>query len=1623
MVAAAQNDRMTFEDLLRAAEALPWNDQQRLSPEAVSFLRQTFAAIDFKAHTDLSADDVVSQAHSFWRWGDERQGPTPKVRVRPASFADGRPRPNSLLEIVGADMPFLVGSVVGACREFNLTPALTVHPIVEHGRTETGERQTDGSEARESYIQIVLDSLSETEADALVAEVKLTLQDVRLCVSDFAPLEARMREAAASVRSNGHLNPDERDEAGAFLDWLADGHFTFLGSRLYEFALDDEGQLELEEPHIIDGTSLGVLHDDERFILSRGNEPTAITQEISDFLNEPSPIIVSKADLKSRVHRRVSADYIGVKRYNDAGQVIGEYRFAGLFTADAYNRMTRDVPLIRRKVERAMQAAGARPGSHDANALLHILETYPRDELFQIADKDLLTTSLAILQLQDRTETRLFIRQDRFDRYISALVFVPREAFNSDLRAKIGRLLEGAYDGTLSAFYPTFNDAPLARILFIVQLQPGHPNPDLTELELKIADLSFSWNERMRQLVRSHRRDLPGGVSAQDLIDAFSAGYKDAFSPEETLIDVSVLKSLGSSRPVALRAFREDGDPLSVLRAKVYSLEAPVHLSNSVPVFENMGLFVQAETGHPVRLDNDSTFPAWVHDLKMRTKDMSPIDLAKIKPMFEAAFEAVWSGQTEDDGFNQLVVSVGASWRQAALLRTLSRYRKQTGMDPSQSVQISALVENPGLAELLLALFKVRFDPDLDLSMDEREEQSDELRTKIDEALNEVASLDQDRVLRRLAELISVTLRTTFYQTDPDGHVRSEIAIKIASSELETLPNPKPYREIFVWAPHVEGVHLRFGPVARGGLRWSDRRDDFRTEVLGLVKAQQVKNAVIVPVGSKGGFYPKMLPVGGDREDVRAEAVRAYQSFISSMLHLTDNLVDGEPRSPKRCITWDGSDPYLVVAADKGTATFSDIANAISLDLGFWLGDAFASGGSAGYDHKVMGITARGAWVAVQRHFRELGINTQSDRISVIGVGDMSGDVFGNGMLLSKTIDLKAAFNHLHIFLDPDPVDPEANWQERKRLFDMGRSSWTDYNEELLSKGGAIFSRASKSLTLTPEIQRFIGVEADALTPDELINAILKAKADLLWFGGIGTYVKATGESDLEVGDRINDGLRVTADQLAVSVVGEGANLGVTQAGRIAFARKGGRINTDAVDNSAGVDSSDHEVNIKILLKDAIANGALAEADRNDLLASMTDDVADHVLVHNYDQTGALSVAEASAAADLDSHERMMERLEDAGILDRQVEGLPKSDEIRALREAGNGLSRPELAVLLAYAKITLFDEIIASTVPDDAYLSDELKIYFPPAIRGFETALSQHRLRREIIATRLSNDIINLGGPTFIHRVRERTGASTAKIVRAFVSARAIFDLQSLLNDIDAADNTIPASVQTRMRTDLINTLRRLVFWLVTTDAVRQEISETVSHYRTGVKAQIELAPDHLSTTDLSQLENRIKLYRHEGASPELAERVARVQVLSSATDIVSLSDQAGKPIAMCAHVFTAVGEKLGLDRLRAAALALRLEEHWDRLAVRGLVETLLGQQWRIASHVLKPAEASDEAVSRSAFLTVVDEYLMKCAQQYEQLIELLTEIEHDESWSFAKLVLAVNGFRKFIEDVELED
>jgi glutamate dehydrogenase len=1256
--------------------------------------------------------------------------------------------------------------------------------------------------------------------------------------------------------------------------------------------------------------------------------------------------VLTKANSRATVHRPGYLDYVGVKRFDTKGEVLGEHRFLGLLTSTAYHSRPADIPLLRRKVKNVVTRAGFDPKGHMGKALVTILEQHPRDELFQISEDELFEEAMGILRLGERQRIRLFVRSDVYGRFLSCLVYVPRENYNSELRVRIQQILMQAFNGISLEFAVHLSDSALARVLIIVRTKPGSvPEFDVREIEKQIVRAARRWQDDLRDALIARFSEEHGNQLYHRFGNAFPAGYREGRLISEAVTDAAIMDALGPEKKLAMNLYTGDQTSSPPLRLKVFHSGEPIPLSSSLPMLEHMGVKVLEQLEYKV--DPEGMAPVFVHDFGMSPAGDIELDVNQVKSGFEEAFARAWRGEIENDDFNRLVLRANLGWREVTILRAYSKYLRQTGFTFSQAYMEQALSANAPIAKKLAELFVARFDP---ANTAEAGVKISALTAEIEKALDSVQNLDEDRMLRRFLAVIQATLRTNYFQRDAAGATKPYISFKLNPALVPGLPEPKPMFEIYVYSTRVEGVHLRGGKVARGGLRWSDRMEDFRTEVLGLMKAQMVKNIVIVPVGSKGGFVVKQPPAG--REAFMKEGIACYQTFLRGLLDLTDNLVAGKVVPPKDVVRYDADDPYLVVAADKGTATFSDIANGIAKEYGFWLDDAFASGGSIGYDHKKMGITARGAWESVKRHFRELGVNTQTTDFTVVGIGDMSGDVFGNGMLLSRHIKLLGAFDHRHVFLDPNP-DPEASFKERERLFNLPRSSWGDYDSKLISKGGGIFPRSAKSVTLTPEVKKALGVDANSLTPTDLMRALLKAPVDLLYNGGIGTYVKATHQTHVEVGDRANDAIRVNGKELRCKVVAEGGNLGLTQLGRIEYALSGGKINTDAIDNSAGVDCSDHEVNIKILLNYVVAEGRMSEEQRNRLLAEMTDEVGALVLRDNYFQTQSLSVRKSMP---LDAQTRFIKYLEKAGRLNREIEFLPSDEELASRKAAKTGLTSPERAVLLAYSKITLYDELLASNVADDPYISTALLRYFPAPLRErYREQMERHPLRREIIATHVTNELINRVGSTFVHRMQEETGATPPDVVRAYLLTREVFDFVSFWQALEALDNKVPHAVQSGMLIESERLMVHATLWFLRYRNLEDDIAKTVEHFVSGVKAVAAGLDEFLSSDESTGMTQAAGRLTQSEVPKDLAMRLASFRPLYSALDIVEIAIETKRSVEEVAGVYFGVGGRLDLSWLRKQIGGLPADSHWQTLAKAALSDDVSCLQRELTSLILK--------------------------------------------------------------------
>ncbi|MBC5763714.1 NAD-glutamate dehydrogenase [Ramlibacter albus] len=1595
----AERGERVAEVLALAATRLSAAEYKRVEPYAREFFRRA----DPDDLAERKAEDLLGAVLSQWQFAAVRTPGAPKVRVfSPSVGEDGWGSRHTVVQVVNDDMPFLVDSVTMEANRQGHTLHLMLHPIYAvqrdgEGRLQTVALRDDAPDApRESWMYLEVDRLVDAQQRAaLAAGIERVLADVRAAVTDWKAMRERLQAVITELDNAPSGLPVETvAETRAFLQWLADDHLTMLGYRCHDL-IDQGGQTALR---VVPGSGLGLLRMQPDEALSASF--AALQPQVRALARAPLPIVVvTKANTRSTVHRDGYTDYIGIKRYDASGAVVGEHRFIGLFTSTAYQARVSETPLLRGKVEAIAKRAGLAPGGHAAKALQHILETYPRDDLFQIPDNALYETALGILALGERHRLRVFMWHDPFERFVSCLVFVPREAFSTDLRVKFRNILMQAFHGTQADFDVLLSGTTLARIHFTIRTTPGQiPAVDRKELEHRLEEAARRWDDDLRKALVDAEGEAGGLALFKRWGSAFPAAYRDRVGARAAVPDVRRIAGLTPEKPLAVALYWPLGAPTGTLGLKVYRLGDPIVLSDSLPMLEHMGVRVMAEANYRIEAFGNSVS---MHDFELQAQPAAEIEPETLARLFEDAFARVFRGEVESDSFNRLVLLAGLAAEEIVVLRAYTKYLKQIGFAQSQATIAATLAAHPRIARMLVLLFKLRFDPK---AHDEAGAQAQV--NAIEKALEKVSNLSEDRVLRQMLALVQATLRTNYWRTGTGhsgaaGPRRSFLSMKFDSASVPGLPQPRPLYEIFVYSPRFEGIHLRGGKVARGGLRWSDRPDDFRTEVLGLVKAQMVKNTVIVPVGSKGGFVLKKAPPPSDRDAWMKEGIACYQDYLRGLLDLTDNLIGGKAVPPPHVVRADGDDPYLVVAADKGTATFSDFANQVSAEYGHWLGDAFASGGSVGYDHKAMGITARGAWESVKRHFREMGVDTQTTDFTVVGVGDMSGDVFGNGMLLSKHIRLVAAFDHRHIFIDPTP-EAASSFAERERLFKLPRSSWADYDTQLISAGGGVWARSEKSVPLSPQARSALGITAESLTPSELVTAILKAPVDLLYNGGIGTYVKASTESHAEVGDRANDGVRIDGKDLRVKVVAEGGNLGLTQRGRIEAAQAGVRLNTDAIDNSAGVDTSDHEVNIKILLGIAVGDGEMTEKQRNALLPQMTDEVAALVLRDNYFQTQALSIGKRLAVKQLDEQARFMRFLEKKGELHRAIEYLPTEDEIAERKARGQGLTAPEQAVLLAYSKMWLNDELIASDLVEDPWVATALERYFPRVLKEkFAAYIPRHPLKREIIATHVLNSMINRVGPTFVHRLSEITGTTAPQIVRAYLATREVFGFVKTWQEIEALDNVVPDAVQAEMVIELRGLIARATTWFLRSRRLYEPTEQQVKRFTPAVQALRE----RLETQ--SGISPRAAAWIQAGVPQALALHVDAAAGVFDALDIAEISDTTKRPLQEVAAVHAGVGQRLGLNRLRGQIEVLPAESYWQGLAKLALGDDLADLQRSIALEAVSHHEG-DSA-------TILDGWEHDNRQALERAQRLLAETS-ETGGDLAMLSVALRELRNLV-------
>ena len=1658
--------------LAEAAQAVTAEDLADLHVgDLLCYLRAYYRHVPVEDLAAAGPGPVAAAALEQARLAVRRPQGRALVRVRPAgspgAFEPGR----RVVDIITDDMPFLVDSVTMELARHGLDSDHILHPQLLVRRDVTGtlhdvcgtlnERNGDHEEIAESWTHIEIggsaadgapgpgpaakNAAARNSAAELEQDLHRVLHDVRVAVEDYSRMQARATWLADRLAAEGAGAPAE---TVALLRWLADNHFTFLGYREYDLVDGPDGMALLALP----GTGLGILRHDKHGSTSFA----ALPPEVRARARDRQRLILTKANSRSTVHRPSYLDYIAVKRVNDVGEVVGEHRFLGLFTHAAYHESITRIPVLRRKLASVLEAAGMTPDSHDGQDLTEILEGYPREELFQISVPELTPIALSVLALRERRQTRLFLRRDVYGRYMSCLVYLPRDRYTTAVRLRAQEILREAFGGAAVEYSATVGDSALARLHVVVRAERGHrlPQVDTAELEAKLAAAVRSWDEDLAAeavarlgeeqagellsswaaaIPETYKADVPAAYAVSDLIRV--RGMVESGTP--VAFELWEAESYSGGVPAEDTGQAAPDDRPRVWRLTIYRTGSPITLTDVLPRLQHLG--VQVVDEHPYEFCAPGLpTPFWIYDFGLRPSGAtvagsgaapagSPaqapsggLPQGPVKGLVEDALDALWRGQIEDDGFNALVLDAHLSWRQVMVLRAYAKYLRQAGTRFSHAYIERVLRSNTTVTRLLVRLFESRFDPARQGGQAERSEAiTEEIRGELDD----VAVLDHDRVLRAYLALILATLRTNYFADQAGSHAPGPgqvpyLVVKLDAAAVPDLPAPRPTFELFVYSPRLEAVHLRFGAVARGGLRWSDRSEDFRTEILGLAKAQEVKNSVIVPSGAKGGFVCKRLPDAADREAYQAEVLACYRTFISAMLEVTDNLQAGRVVPPPGVVRYDGDDPYLVVAADKGTATFSDTANEIAQSHGYWLGDAFASGGSEGYDHKKMAITARGAWESVKFHFATLDLDVDTTDFTVTGIGDMSGDVFGNGMLLSEHIKLVAAFDHRHIFLDPSP-DPATSFAERQRLFALSRSSWADYDPTVISDGGGVWSRTAKSIPVSPAAADALGLDRDvrALSPDQLISAILAAPADLLWNGGVGTYVKASNQSHADAGDRANDAVRIDATALRAKVIAEGGNLGLTQAARIEYALAGGLINTDFIDNSAGVDTSDHEVNIKILLADSVSRGELGAEQRNRLLQEMTDEVAALVLQDNYHQNRALASSRAQAPEMLHVHSRMMRKMVRDGRLRRKLEVLPGDKEIAERRSAGLGLTTPEFAVLLAQVKISAEQEMLASTLPDDPYLQSVLTAYFPePLHEKFADQMHAHPLRREIITTKVVNDMVDRSGTTFLFRMNEETGASVPDLTCAWLVARRVYDLPGFWAQVEALDGQVEVATQLALLLEGHKLAERATRWLLYNRRPPFDIAETIDFFSGGVLTVSSGLPKLLTGRDQSGFADRLESFTARGVPEGLAERVAAMVPAYSAFDLVEIATATGRSLEETAEAYFDLADRLQITRLRDRITALPRDDRWNTMARAALRDDLYAAHAAITRDVLQVTGPGSP-----------EERLADWGRRNESAVQragqTLTEIWESDRFTVAMLSVAVRAIRTLVDASSLPE
>ena len=1593
-------------------------------------LIQQFAKLLFKnmSFDDLAGrneSDLYGTVVSLWKQLHDKQPGEPHIRVfNPEIAKHGWQSSHTIIQIIVDDMPFLVDSVRMVINRLNMNAHLLLHMPMHFIRTkrvsafispdDKSSKQTKNAHT-ETVFYIEVDKQSKSEYIAeLKDELRSVMSEVTLTVSDWKAMRDKLSTITKELKpANKDNNDDLFSQGKTFLNWLNDHNFTLMAYRYYQVKAVSGDHCWIAD----NDSSLGLMKnsksDKERLLSAM--PPSARDEALSN-----NPLILTKTSSHSRVHRPAYLDYVGVKEFDDKGRVCGEHRFLGLYSASFYNNSAIELPILKEKIERMCKLCGFENNTHAYKAFVNIVETYPRDELIQTSDHELAQIVLGIFQMQERGISRLFIRKDLFGRFYSCMVYVPRERYNTQLRKDTQALFARAFQTEEEVEFNTyFSESVYARTHYIVRVTDNDLEFDVKEIEDNLIELTRSWQDKLNTKLIAYYGEENSKAMIRKYADAFTHSYAEHNLPSAALVDIQRIESLRHDKSLDILFYRPQEEDLDsqVVKLKLYHAHEPIHLSDVLPMLENFGLRVINES--PYIVTDDTGDISWVMDFTMLHDKGHDFDMEHAQGLFQDAFTDVWTGSLEDDAFNRLILGAQIPGRMVTVLRAYAKYMRQIGSSFSIDYIANTLACYTEIARDLVDYFDGRFNPSkqpLDSHNDapnhvnndapnhvNNDTQTKALEEKILAALDNVSNLDDDRIIRRYLDLNNATLRTNFYQCDSEGKAKHYTSFKMLPERIPEMPLPLPKFEIFVYSPRIEGVHLRGGKVARGGLRWSDRMEDFRTEILGLVKAQQVKNTVIVPVGAKGGFVCKRMPKDADRAAMLAEGQECYRIFIRSLLDITDNIEQGKVVYPKDVVRLDDDDPYLVVAADKGTATFSDIANGISEEFKFWLGDAFASGGSVGYDHKKMGITAKGAWESVKRHFREIGVDCQTTPFSCLAVGDMAGDVFGNGMLLSTQTQLVCAFNHLHIFFDPKP-DVASSYKERQRLFEDTSLNWNDYDRSLISKGGGIFKRSDKSIALSPEMQEWLGTTKTSMTPNELIHTALKMPVDLIWNGGIGTYVKCSKENHVDVGDRANDYVRVNGKDVRAKIIGEGGNLGLTQLGRIEFAANGGRVNTDFIDNVGGVDCSDNEVNIKILLNSLVNEGDLTLKQRNKLLYDMTDDVGDIVIDDCYRQTQSISISEIIGVKALKEHLRFIHVLERNGALNRELEFIPSDDEISERVVTGQGLTRPELSVLIAYGKMVLKEELCVDEITENPYYEKHLIHAFPPVLRKkYTKQMRQHPLRAEIIATKFTNEIVNDMGLNFVHRLMEETGASVCEVAHAFTVVKGIFDMDTLWRKVEKLDNIISADIQLDALDQMRRILRRSARWFLRHGEKSADIKGTIDKYRgafTLISANLD---QYFVDEELEELAAYTQRLEDNKVPSDIAYSIASLSNLFSVLDLAQIAEQEKRPVELAARLYFQLGSNLELHWFLSQINQQGVSNHWQALARASYREELDWQQRALTIVLLNHAPKSNDADN------ILNTWQNENAHKLERWHQMMTEFKTSENHEFAKFSVAL--------------